>query len=59
MASLCGCASSSIQLSLSLNPIESITSARDESKTADAREVTPADGRKILSGSPDDGGPKY
>jgi hypothetical protein len=33
--------------------------ARDNSKTADAREVTLADGRKIFSGSPDDGGPKY
>ena len=33
--------------------------ARDASKTADAREVTLADGRKIFSGSPDDGGPKY
>jgi hypothetical protein len=33
--------------------------ARDASKTADAREVTLADGRKIFSGTPDDGGPKY
>lgn len=33
--------------------------ARDASHTADARSVTLADGRKIFSGSPDDGGPKY
>jgi len=33
--------------------------ARDASKTADARQVTLSDGRKIFSGTPDDGGPKY
>ena len=32
--------------------------ARDGSKTVDARLVTLADGRKIFSGSSDDGGPK-
>ena len=32
--------------------------AKDGSKTADARQVTLADGRKVFSGSPDDGGPK-
>lgn len=32
--------------------------AKDGSKTCDARQVTLADGRKIFSGSADDGGPK-
>ncbi len=32
--------------------------ARDNSNTADARVVTLADGRKVLTGSSDDGGPK-
>jgi Family of unknown function (DUF6152) len=32
--------------------------ARDRSKTANAREITFPDGRKVFTGSPDDGGPK-
>ena len=32
--------------------------ARDNSNTADARQVTLADGRKVFTGSSDDGGPK-
>ena len=32
--------------------------AKDNSNIADARQVKLADGRKVFSGSPDDGGPK-
>jgi hypothetical protein len=32
--------------------------AKDGSKMADARQVKLADGRKVFSGTPDDGGPQ-